>query len=108
MTEMATREYLKCDAPECDHFEMTPITIAVVDKPCPKCAANLCTKEDFINFQTFAAASRAAHEVFLRDHPGAPVKLVATNVHKGIVKQAAVGVDQVRIHSLFPNDPVRS
>jgi hypothetical protein len=40
-------EFLKCDAAGCDHFELTAITIDVVDKPYPKCGANLCTKEDF-------------------------------------------------------------
>lgn len=93
-------EFLKCDAPECDHFEMTPVTIDIVDKPCPKCGANLCTKEDFITFRTYAAAQRSAQEVFLRDHPDAQATLVATNIHGSTMR---CKVDPVIGENPFPN-----
>jgi len=100
--QAATGEYLKCDAMGCDHFEMTPVTIEVVDKPCPKCGANLCTKEDFILFKTMSAASHSIHELILRDNPDTPLKLVATNVHNGTIK---VADGPVAGKNPFPNDP---
>lgn len=98
-------EFLKCDAPDCDHFENTPVTIDIVDKPCPKCGANLCTKADFILYKSVKAVSDAANEVYLRDNPEAPLQLVATNVHDGILRQTgntALGINP------FPNKPVQS
>jgi hypothetical protein len=94
-------EFLKCDAPGCDHFEITAITIDVVDKPCPKCGANLCTKEDFVLFKSLSAASDAASAVILRDDPGAEIELVATNVHNGKIKIAAA---KSETENPFPNE----
>lgn len=105
MTNRRSDEFLKCDAPECDHFEMTPVTIEVVDKPCPKCGANLCTKDDFVLYCTVRAASNAAHEVLLRDHPDTPLTLVATNIHNGAMKQATGPIAR---ENPFPNQPVKS
>ena len=82
-------DFLKCDAASCDHFELTPVTIEVVDKPCPKCGANLCTAEDFLLFKTLTASTRAANELILRDAPETPLTLVATSVHDGQVKIAS-------------------
>lgn len=96
----APGEYLKCDAPDCDHFEMTPVTIEVVDKPCPKCGANLCAAEDFLLFKTLSASSHAARELILRDKPETELTMVATNVHKGQIKIAHGPVAGV---NPFPN-----
>lgn len=100
MSELPVGEYLKCDAPQCDHFEMTPVTIDVVDKPCPKCGANLCTKEDFLIFRTFVASTHAATQLLLRENPEAPLTLVATNIHKGELK---IACDPAAGKNPFPN-----
>lgn len=40
--------YLKCDAEGCDHIEtVKELTEAQIDTPCPKCGANLLTREDY-------------------------------------------------------------
>lgn len=45
-------QYLKCDAEGCDHVEyMDRITQEHVDKPCPKCGANLLTQADHDHFE---------------------------------------------------------
>jgi hypothetical protein len=98
----AATEFLKCDAPDCDHFEMTPITVDVVDMPCPKCGANLCTKDDFILFSSIRAASDAARQVLLRDQPDAQLHLVATNVHNGVLRQTD---GPIAGKNPFPNKP---
>lgn len=107
MTTLAAgHDFLKCDAPDCDHFEQTPVTIEIVDKPCPKCGANLCTKDDFVTFRAIVAANRAANEVMLREHPNAPLHLMAINVDNGVLKVARGGV--VVGKNPFPNKPVQS
>lgn len=95
-------EFLKCDAAGCDHFELTAITIDVVDKPCPKCGANLCTKEDFVLFKSLSAASDAASAVILRDTPDAQLELVATNIHNGQIK---IALGKSASENPFPNEP---
>lgn len=43
--------YLQCDAEGCNHLEFVDtITEDMVGKPCPKCNANLLTKEDYDMF----------------------------------------------------------
>lgn len=101
MTEFVGRQYLKCDAPTCDHFEETAITIDVVDKPCPKCGANLCTEQDFLDFNIVAAATRAAGELALKKQPDTKFQLVAHNIHDGKVLRAVGMVDGV---NPFPNE----
>jgi hypothetical protein len=98
-------EFLKCDAPGCDHFEMTPVTIDAVDKPCPKCGANLCTQQDYLDFRTLVAATKAANELLLKVSPSAPLVLAATNVHNGQIHRK---LDPVVGVNPFPNDPVQS
>lgn len=93
-------EFLKCDAVGCDHFEMIAITIDVVDRACPKCGANLCTKEDYIAYHAVHASRVAATEVALRADPSTPLVLRAINVHAGEVKVAEI--DSVG-HNPFPN-----
>lgn len=40
-------EFLKCDADDCDHMEtVEAISADLIDKPCPKCGANLLTEAD--------------------------------------------------------------
>lgn len=40
--------YLKCDAKGCDHVEPRPgLLEADIGMPCPKCGANLLTREDY-------------------------------------------------------------
>ncbi len=94
-------EFLKCDAAGCDHFEMTAVTIDVVDKPCPKCGANLCTKEDFVLFKSLSAASEAATAVILRDDPEAQLDLVATNVSNGRIR---IAPGKAASENPFPNE----
>ena len=41
-------EFLKCDAPGCDHRELfEELTADLIGKPCPKCGASLLTQHDF-------------------------------------------------------------
>lgn len=95
-------DFLKCDAFNCDHFELTPVTIDVVDKPCPKCGANLCTAADFLLFKTFTASSHAANDLILREAPDTPLILVATNVHGGKVN---IATNVTEGENPFPNHP---
>jgi hypothetical protein len=74
-------EFLKCDTPTCDHFEMCPITAENVGKACQKCGANLLTNEDFVNFRTIQASLDAQNELVLLANPDAPTVLMATHVH---------------------------
>ena len=101
MNDFVGGHYLKCDAHACDHFEEIPITIDVVGKPCPKCGANLCTEQDFIDFSIVAAASRAAAEVALKNNPDTKFRLVAHNIHDGKVLRATVVVQGI---NPFPNE----
>ena len=46
-------QFLKCDAPNCDHHEDVPeITAEMVGKECPKCGANLLTETDWNMYST--------------------------------------------------------
>jgi hypothetical protein len=74
-------EFLKCDTPTCDHFEMARICAANVGKACPKCGANLLTREDFVNFRTIQASMAALNELALLSNPDAPTVLMATHLH---------------------------
>lgn len=40
--------FLKCDAEGCDHLEtIEGLTEDLIGKPCPKCGADLLTREDY-------------------------------------------------------------
>lgn len=56
-------EYLKCDAPGCDHSEnVEAITADMVGRPCPKCGSNLLTEADWTMYSTvFQPAMRAMY-----------------------------------------------
>jgi hypothetical protein len=83
-------EFLKCDTPTCDHFEMCPITASNVGKACPKCGANLLTERDFIQFRVVKAADIALDELTLAANPDAPRVLMATHVHGSLLERKAV------------------
>jgi hypothetical protein len=83
-------EFLKCDTPTCDHFEMSQIVAANVGKPCPKCGANLLTREDFVNFRTIQASMAAANELVLLANPDAPMVLMAIHLHGDRLQRKAV------------------
>jgi hypothetical protein len=98
MTE--AMEYLKCDASSCDHFEMAPIVIENVGKPCPKCGANLLTQDDFINYRKMKAGIDAANEVVFAANPKAPMILMAAHSHNGQVRRKNV---EGQTGNPFPN-----
>lgn len=80
-------EFLKCDTPTCDHFEMAPIVVENVGKACPKCGANLLTREDFVTFRAVKASLAAANELALLENPDAPMVLTATHNHGSRISQ---------------------
>lgn len=83
-------EFLKCDTPTCDHFEMAPIIVENIGKACPKCGASLLTSEDFITFSAIRGAADAANKIALAADPSTPMVLVATNVHGSTFKAKIV------------------
>lgn len=95
-------EFLKCDTPTCDHFEMAPIIIENIGKACPKCGANLLTQEDFITFAGMRAALRAAGDIAIAENPEAPMVLLATNVHGSTIRAKVV---ENAGQNPFPNEP---
>lgn len=83
--------FLKCDAEGCDHQENHEVIGEdLVDKPCPKCGANLLTRRDFEDGRVMLAALRlleSAGLAKLGSDPGSAVpeghELVTTRVHQG-------------------------
>lgn len=48
-------EFLKCDAPTCEHVEQVGIiTEDMVNTPCPVCGANLLTQADWNDWRPFS------------------------------------------------------
>lgn len=46
-------EFLKCDAPGCDHRELVESIVAsMIGKPCPVCGASLLTADDFAFYES--------------------------------------------------------
>jgi hypothetical protein len=80
-------EYLKCDSPSCDYFELTPIVIENVGKPCPKCGANVLTEDDYIDHHKMMAGIDAENEVALAANPKASKILMAIYSHNGQVSR---------------------
>ena len=58
---------IKCDNPECDYTDPN-VSIEEygewLNKPCPKCSANLLTQADYDNVQAIIAAVSAINKVF--------------------------------------------
>lgn len=58
-------QFLKCDAEGCDHKEsVSEITADLIGKPCPKCGANLLTKDDFESGQNLVEVINAFNKIF--------------------------------------------
>jgi hypothetical protein len=93
-------EYLKCDTPSCDHFEMTPIVIENVGKPCPKCGANILTPNDFIDYHKMKAGINAENQVVFAANPRSPTILMAAHAHGGQVSRKNV---EGQTGNPFPN-----
>ncbi|MEE4539086.1 MAG: hypothetical protein V2J51_11430 [Erythrobacter sp.] len=57
-------EFLKCDAPGCEHHEpVERISAEHVGKPCPACGANLLTAEDWAQWEPLAAMWRVLKSI---------------------------------------------
>ncbi len=55
------QQFLKCDAVNCDHVEThDQLTVDMVNKPCPKCGANLLNDRDWADFLAFSALINGA------------------------------------------------
>ncbi len=56
-------EFLKCDAPGCDHVEdIDRITADDIGRPCPKCGADLLSQSDY---DAYAAVFRPAMQAMI-------------------------------------------
>jgi hypothetical protein len=79
-------EHLKCDAAGCDHVEIVgTITEDMIGKPCPKCGANLLTKEDWDVWVALVRPSiKLAHDLGLSGsaEPGDP-RAIRVGFHDG-------------------------
>lgn len=79
---------LKCDAEGCDHVEtVQDITADLIGKPCPKCGANLLTKDDYEAGQTLVGVINAFNEIFgpvdIPDDAVGKALKVSFNPHNG-------------------------
>lgn len=74
--------FLKCDAPDCNHFELVEeITADHIGWLCPVCKSDLLTKEDYDLFMSVINS---------KEFKGTGV----THVHKGKVTSIALDVNQ--------------
>jgi hypothetical protein len=77
---------LKCDAPRCGYERPVPaITRDLIGEPCPKCAHNLLTEEDFLSAKMLEVAADALNALFPIP-PDAPIgntTPVSVNPHAG-------------------------
>lgn len=80
-------EFLKCDAPGCDHREnVDKITAQMIGKECPKCGANLLSKHDWEVYVKLSASLNALEAMGVKVLADAdtPPEMVATfNYHEG-------------------------
>jgi hypothetical protein len=93
-------EYLKCDTPSCDYFEMMPVVVELVGKPCPKCGASLLTQDDYIDYRKMKAGIDATNEVVLAANPKAPMPMTLMATHNGQVRRKNV---EGQTGNPFPN-----
>lgn len=80
-------EFLKCDAPGCDHRELFgELTADLIGKPCPKCGASLLTQHDFDVWTTrFRPAIELGKELgILVDASSATGKPLSVGYHEGV------------------------
>lgn len=76
--------FLKCDAPGCDHVENVPaITADHIGMACPKCGANLLTREDFSAFEQHTQMVDAINALAGDVDPGAARARVSFHHHAG-------------------------
>lgn len=78
--------YLKCDASDCDVVQtVDAITEDQIGMPCPKCGANLLTREDFEESKGIFAMAEIMQALGLLAEPdsGAKGEPVSLNYHKG-------------------------
>lgn len=83
-------QFLKCDAVGCDHVEERPGLLEEdIGRPCPKCGANLLTREDYEAAKPFSDMMRALEEaglipaVSLSDAADEDKLIVTVNHHAG-------------------------
>lgn len=82
--------FLKCDAVGCDHKEDRPGLLEEdIGRPCPKCGANLLTRDDYEAAKPFSDMMRALEEAglvrpaSLADEAGPDHVIVTVNHHAG-------------------------
>lgn len=84
---MNSGQFLKCDAPDCDHREdVDQLTADMVGKPCPVCGASLLTQEDFDKFGGLSAIMAlfvGAVSSIPRPSPGTAATRIEVNLHDG-------------------------
>lgn len=79
--------FLKCDAPGCLHQEpCDAITEQLIGKPCPKCGADLLTREDFDAMQTHLEYINVLNDALeIPDDATGECVLLSVNPHAGDV-----------------------
>jgi hypothetical protein len=90
---LVERLHLKCDAPACDYEEDTPLSAdptSYINKPCPKCGANLLTREDcdayLKAYATIEAINAILEPILPESVPTDKQKTVAINPRANSVK----------------------
>lgn len=75
---------LKCDAVGCDHVEeIEALTEDLIGKPCPKCGADLLTREDYTQGAALEAMMNALLKGIPAVKPGPGIVQVNVGVHDG-------------------------
>jgi hypothetical protein len=76
---------IKCDAEGCDYYDRTATPdryVYYLNKPCPKCGANLLTKEDYIGALRIMEGARRLNKIANRLLPEWLLKLLDVDMNK--------------------------
>lgn len=83
-------EFLKCDAPDCDHHEdVLRVTADMVGKACPKCGESLLTQEDWDVYSSLSAGLDALEALGIQVRADADTpqeQRAAFNYHDGEIR----------------------
>lgn len=77
-------EFLKCDADGCDHIETVPVVSeGLIGKPCPKCGADLLTREDYDGHTAIIASIKILNDALPSSGDEAERVPLRVNPHAG-------------------------
>jgi hypothetical protein len=87
---------LICDEPTCDHKEdVGALSEDMIGKPCPKCGANLLTREDYEEGLKYQAVLELLKSAGLAKDPvdGDEGALISVNPHAGTLNISVTGLE---------------